>query len=319
MSDAMQEEGRPITLIVPTRNRCHTLAQVAESYYRQAGVNEIIFVDDAGSDDTAELVARLTRQHSGIRTLLITNPHRLGAAQSRNAGVAAASNDFVLFCDDDEHLQEGYAENCLRKLVEGNLAAISGRRIYLREGEAITHGLRRFGNGLRYARPFNAVICEYVNGAIFAGDIELPFTNAVILTRRSLLRHYPFDPYYAAGNGYREETDYQMNLYVHGHRIGVTNDCHSFHLPPSQIRKGGQTTKPLRRVFWSIYYTNYFFGKYYDAFAKRRGIATPRWVALLSFAGFALYREFLRPLAYPAAMRLSCWWRDRHGAELRQG
>jgi glycosyltransferase involved in cell wall biosynthesis len=319
MSDVTQKEGGAITLIVPTRNRCHTLAQVAESYYRQRGVSEIIFVDDAGSDGTGELVARLGRQHTDIRTQLITNPRRLGAAQSRNAGVTAATNEFVLFCDDDEHLQEGYAETCLRKLVEGNLAAISGRRIYLREGEAITHGLRRFGNGLRYAKPFNEVICEYVNGAIFAGDIELPFTNAVILTRRSLLQRYPFDPHYATGNGYREETDYQMNLYVHDHRIGVTNDCHSFHLPPSQIRKGGQTTKPLRRIYWSVYYTNYFFGKYYAAYAKRRGMATPRWLALVYFTGFALYREFLRPLAYPAALWLSCWWRDRHAAQLRQG
>src|SRR5258706_807431 len=225
----------------------------------------------------------------------------------------------MLVCGGDEHLQEGYAQTCLRKLLEGNPAAISGRRIYLHEGEAIAQGLRRFGNGLRYARPFNAVICEYVNGAIFAGDIELPITNAIILTRRSLLLRYPFDPYYAAGNGYREETDYQMNLYVHGHQIGVTNDCHSFHLPPSQVRKGGQTTRPLRRIFWSVYYTNYFFGKYYSAYAKRRGIATPRWLALLYFAGFAVYREFLRPFAYPAALRLSCWWRDRHAAQLRQG
>jgi glycosyltransferase involved in cell wall biosynthesis len=303
-----------ISLIVPTRNRCHTLKRVAESYYRQPGISEIIFVNDAGSDDTALLVASLAREHHDISTRVITNPRRLGAAQSRNTGVLAATNDYVLFCDDDEYLQDGYAETCLQKLLAGNLAAVSGRRIYLRDGETQAQGLRRFGIGLRFSRPFNPLICEYVNGAIFAGDIELPFTNAVILTRRSLLLRYPFDAFYARGNGYREETDYQMNLFVHGHRIGVTNDCHTFHLPASEIRTGGQAAHPLRRIYWSVYYTNYFFGKYYAAYARRQRLITPRWVAVGLFAGFALYREFLRPFAYPSALRLSCWWRDRRAA-----
>jgi glycosyltransferase involved in cell wall biosynthesis len=292
---------------------------VAESFYRQAAVSEIIFVDDAGSDDTKILVARLAREHAHILTKLIVNPSRLGAAQSRNAGVDAASNEYILFCDDDEYLQEDYAETCLRKLIAGDLGAVSGRRIYLLDGETQDQGLRRFGQGLRYARPFNEAICEYVNGAIFAGDIELPFTNAVILTRRSLLQRHPFDPYYARGNGYREETDYQMRLYIQGYRIGVTNDCHSFHLPPSEVRTGGQRSTRLRRIYWSIYYTNYFFGKYYAAYTRKQGRMTPRWAALMMFAVFAVYREFLRPFAYPPALRLSCWWRDRRAAALRQG
>lgn len=308
-----------ITLIVATRNRGHTLSRVAQSFYRQAGVNEIVFVDDAGADDTKLLVARLAKEHPSIATKLVANPSRLGAAQSRNAGVRVASNDYILFCDDDEYLQDGYAETCVKKLIAHDLGAISGRRIYLLKNETPDQGLRRFGNGLRYARPFNAAICEYVNGAIFMGDIELPFTNAVILTRRSLLERYPFDPYYSRGNGYREETDYQMNLYIHGHRIGVTNECHSFHLPLSQVRTGGQRSTHLQRIYWSIYYTNYFFRKYYRAYAAKQGMLTPRWAALMMFTVFAVYREYLRPFAYPPALKLSCWWRDRRAVALRQG
>ena len=308
-----------ISLIVPTRNRCHTLRRVAASYYRQAAVSEIIFVNDAGTDDSELLFAKLARENPNMSTRVITNAQRLGAAQSRNRGVEAATNEYVLFCDDDEYLEDGYGATCLKKLIQGDLGAVSGRRIYLLDGETPAQGLRRFGTGLRYARPCNTAICEYVNGAIFAGDIELPFTNAVILTRRELLQRYPFDARYCRGNGYREETDYQMNLYVQGHRIGVTNDCHSFHLPAAQVRTGGQAAKPLSRIFWSIYYTNYFFGKYYAAYARKRRLLTPRWGALAMFAGFAVYREFLRPVAYPSALRLSCWWRDRRAAQLRQG
>jgi len=293
-----------ITMVVPTRDRAHTLRQVAPSYFRQEGVSELIFVVDAGSDDTTSIIKDLAQQFPDVRTKIICNPIRLGASQSRNLGVAAATNDFILFCDDDEHLETNYARTCLRKLLESENGAVSGRRIYMLEHESPEEALRRFANGMRKTKPFRRLLCEYVNGAKFDGDIQLPFTNAVILTYRSLLMRFPFDPQYARGNGYREETDYQMNLFVHGYSILVTNEVHSIHLHASQIRRGGQVVPRWRRIYWSVHYTRYFYRKYYTAYAARVGLRLPRWVALAAFAGFAIYREYLRPLLYGPAMRV---------------
>ena len=261
-----------ISLIVPTRNRAHTLSRVAPSYFQQDDVDEVIFVDDAGEDDTAAVLARIAQAHPRVRYRLLRNAERLGASQSRNVGVRACHNQFVLFCDDDEFLEPGYARTCLDKLVRYGAAAVSGRRVYMCDGEAPEQALRRFGLGLRNAPPFHPLLCEYVNAARFEGDIRQPVTTAVILTRRDLLLRHPFDPHYARGNGYREETDYQMNLFVHGHDIWVTNDCHSIHLPMSQVRSGGQRTSAWRRVYWEVRYTRYFFAKYYDAYARRLGL-----------------------------------------------
>src|SRR6185437_15056742 len=293
-----------ITMVIPTRDRAHTLRQVAPSYFRQEGVSELVFVIDAGTDDTVAVVEGLARQFPEIRTKIVANPARVGASQSRNLGVAEAANDFILFCDDDEHLEPGYAQTCLQKLLESESAAVSGRRVYMLEGEGPEEAVRRFGNGMRKTRPFRRLLCEYVNGAEFDGDIGVPFTNAVILTYRSLLRRFPFDPHYARGNGYREETDYQMNLFVHEYPILVTNEVHSIHLHASQIRRGGQVVPRWRRIYWSVHYTRYFYRKYYAAYAARVGLRSPRWVALAAFAGFAVYREYLRPVLYRAAMRI---------------
>lgn len=292
-----------ITMVVPTRNRAYTLRLVAESYFRQELVNEIIFVDDAGDDNTADVVRVIGRAYPHVALKVLRNGSRQGASQSRNVGVAAASNELILFCDDDEYLEPGYAKTCLEKLEMHEAAAVSGRRIYLHEHETLADALCRFGNGLRRAPVFRTAICEYVNGAIFNGDIELPFTNAVILTRASLLRQYPFDGYYARGNGYREETDYQMNLFVNGHRIIVTNACHSFHLTAAQTRVGGQRTSPWVRLYWSIFYTRYFFSKYYDRYARRLGLKTPRWAALAAFAVFCTYRDLVRSRLHQAVLR----------------
>jgi glycosyltransferase involved in cell wall biosynthesis len=293
-----------ITLIVPTRNRAHTLRLVAPSYFDQDGVSELIFVSDAGDDDTPEVIAQIARQHPDKTAHVLRNETRLGASQSRNVGVAASTNEFILFCDDDEYLEAGYARILLQKLQAANAGAVSGRRIYLLPGENRTSALERFGCGIGTSKTFRPLICEYANGAKFTGDIVLPITNAIILTRKDLLQLFPYDGYYARGNGYREETDFQMNLFVHGFDIHVTNDCHSFHLPLSQVRTGGQRTSRLKRLYWSIFYTRYFFGKYYARYAGRLGLKSPRWVALLAFAIFAVYRETLRPVLHAVAMRM---------------
>jgi GT2 family glycosyltransferase len=229
---------------------------------------------------------------------------RLGASQSRNVGVAACTNDFVLFCDDDEYLEAGYARILLEKLQALKAGAVSGRRIYMEPGESGPQALERFGSGMRRAKPFRPLICEYVNAAKFSGDVAIPITNAIILTKKSLLQQFPFDGHYARGNGYREETDFQMNLFVNGFNIYVTNACHSFHLPLSQVRTGGQRARPLMRIYWSIYYTNYFFGKYYTRYAGRLGLKFPRWLALAAFSLFAAYRETLRPALRAVAMQV---------------
>jgi GT2 family glycosyltransferase len=293
-----------ITMVVPTRNRAHSLRLVAPSYYAQEKVTEIIFVIDAGADCTEAVIAEIARQHPLITTKIITNLNRLGASQSRNVGVQKVSNEFVLFCDDDEYLEMGYAQTCLRILLDRGAAAVSGRRVYMLDGETPEAALHRFGDGFRRGKPFRFTLCEYVNGAIFRGEIDVPFTNAIILTHLRLLLDFPFDPYYARGNGYREETDYQMNLFCRGYRILVTNNTHSIHLSAAQIRTGGQRTSHWSRVFWSVWYTGYFHRKYYASYAARVALRTPLWLALGMYFIFAIYREFLRPIAHRTALSI---------------
>jgi glycosyltransferase involved in cell wall biosynthesis len=287
-----------ITIIVPTRNRAHTLRLVAPSYFQQAQVSEIIFVSDAGTDDSAQVVEHIAAAYPHVRLRFITNATRQGASQSRNVGVSHATNEFILFCDDDESMQTDYAKICLEKLLGLNAGAVSGRRIYLDVGETPAVALKRFGHGMRVTGAFRKLICEYVNAAKFDGDLQLPITNAIILTRKSLLTKYPYDGHYARGNGYREESDFQMNLYVNGYDIWVTNDCHTFHLPMSAVRTGGQRTHSLVRIWWSIYYTRYFFAKYYAGYAKRVGLKAPRWLAVFSFGLFSIYRETFRVVLF---------------------
>ncbi len=286
-----------ITIVVPTRNRAFSLRVVAPSYFEQALVDEIIFVSDAGDDDTPELIAEMTQRYPAVRAEVVRNPKRLGASQSRNVGVGHARNDLILFCDDDEYLEPGYARTCLEKLEQLKAGAVSGRRIYMQTGDTPEGAVQRFGTGLRNTKPFRYLLCEMVNGAKFEGDLSVPHTNAVILTRRELLVKYPFDGHYARGNGYREETDYQMNLFVHDYPIYITNDVHSIHLPLSQVRSGGQRTQPFKKIYWSMFLHQLLFQEVLPGLRPaRRASRTP----VVCNAGFRGVRGLSRDLASAA-------------------
>jgi glycosyltransferase involved in cell wall biosynthesis len=301
-----------ITLVVPTRNRAHTLRLVAPSYFEQELVTELIFVDDCGDDDSHAVLHEIAAHYPDKKMQVVRNPQRIGASQSRNVGVAHSQHEYILFCDDDEYLEPGYARTCLNKIQTLDVGAVSGRRVYMQPGETQLDALRRFQQGVWKGKPFRPIVCEYVNGAVFEGDVFLPFTNAIILTRKELLQRFPFDGYYNQGNGYREETDYQMNLFVNDYRICVTNECHSLHLPMSQVRVGGQRTSAAKRVYWSVFYTRYFFDKYYDRYAAKLGLRTPQWAALGAFTAYAVYRETLRvPLYAGASWAISAYRKKR--------
>jgi hypothetical protein len=51
----------------------------------------------------------------------------------------------------------------------------------------------------------------------------------------------------------------------------MTNDTHSVHLHPSEVQRGGQRVRNLAKLYWSLYYTSYFFKKYYKPIMERNG------------------------------------------------
>lgn len=291
-----------ISLIVPTRNRAYTLRLVLPSHFAQDGVDEIILVDDAGDDETAEVVRAVAQDHPETAVRIVRHERRMGAARSRQDGAAAARNRFVLFCDDDEYLEPGYAAECLRLLRERKAGAVSGRRVYMLGGETRGEALARFGDGMRSTPPFDYALCETINGARFTGVREMPITNSNILTRRSLVLRLGFDPHYAAGNGYREESDFQMRIFLSGLPVLASNDIHSVHLPIAQVRSGGQRVHRWRKFLWSVRYNGYFLDKHYRAYARRVGLDQPLWIAKLRGIAYFAWRNFLRPPLYRIAM-----------------
>jgi glycosyltransferase involved in cell wall biosynthesis len=86
-----------LSVVIPTWNRAQLVCDAIDSALNQGDV-EVIVVDDASSDNTAELVTRIYDD----RVRLIRLSHRSGAGAARNAGAAAASGEFIGFLDSDD-------------------------------------------------------------------------------------------------------------------------------------------------------------------------------------------------------------------------
>ena len=84
-------DGPLVTVIVPAFNAASTIANALTSLLAQSWRNlEIIVVDDASTDHTAEVVESIHDQ----RITLLRQPTNLGAYAARNRALAAASGDY---------------------------------------------------------------------------------------------------------------------------------------------------------------------------------------------------------------------------------
>ena len=90
-----------LSVVVPARNRLPLLRYLLASLEAQEAPpadHELVVVDDASSDGT---VAWLTEQQPGCSLTVVPLPVQVGRARARNAGLAAAGGDVVLFLDAD--------------------------------------------------------------------------------------------------------------------------------------------------------------------------------------------------------------------------
>jgi glycosyltransferase involved in cell wall biosynthesis len=234
---------------------------------------------------------------------MLANERQSGAAFSRNRGARAATNSYILFCDDDEFLEPGYAKVCLEKLQASGAAAVSGRRVIKLPQETPEEAVQRFADGMTNGKPFNRLICEFNPEARFTGDLKMPLTNSVILTTKALLEEYGFDAHYIRGSCFREESDFQMNLFTSGRDILVTNAVHSIHLHRTECAQGGARRSRFSRYYWALLYNRYFYDKYYARYAERVGLRLPRWAADALFAVYQLYFLFIKPVVRIALNR----------------
>ncbi len=105
-----------LTIMIPTYNSASTIGDllwsIIEDSQSPKAENikvQILVVDDGSTDDTLDIVRKLTQQFPENVTL-IKNKHG-GASAARNTGIKNAQGDYILFFDSDDEWQVGFFEN----------------------------------------------------------------------------------------------------------------------------------------------------------------------------------------------------------------
>ena len=268
-----------VSVIIPTYNRVERLHEVIHSYINQENVSELIIINDGSSEDYSFIITKIRElcNNKGIKFIYKELNQRCGAPAARNIGIGLATWDFFLFSDDDIILGEDCIKIFIDKTIKYNADIIGGRLIWIREGESCESALERF-NKMK-GNILNLKILEGNFGIDCKKDIEIPFVGIPFLWKRNLFdKGVRFYTEYK-GNGYREETDPQIEVVKAGGKIIFTPDIICWHLPHS--KKGGQWRKGiLWKEFWTIYCNWIFLRRHSNFFKEQYGI-TPLYSQFL--------------------------------------
>lgn len=107
-----------VSIIITTNSRPALLRRAIESARASARNVEIVVVDDASSDETAQICGSI----SGINYVRVERNQ--GVAGARNVGLIASSGEYVCFLDDDDVRLPGSIDQQVRILDQAPEAAL---------------------------------------------------------------------------------------------------------------------------------------------------------------------------------------------------
>ncbi|MEX2287761.1 MAG: glycosyltransferase [Planctomycetaceae bacterium] len=116
-----------VSIMVCSRNRAEALAEALKSLtaLETAGFDyEIVVVDNASTDHTAEVVAS-TAQRSTVPVRYVREP-RAGIAFARNCGVKTSRGEWIAFFDDDQWADPRWLVELLAMAKAKNVRGVGG-------------------------------------------------------------------------------------------------------------------------------------------------------------------------------------------------
>lgn len=112
---ARPEPEDNVTVVIPCHNYSKTLHRAVDSVLVQTHKNtEVIIVDDSSTDDTESLGTKLAKQHQNVKYMRVEVKN---VALARNAGVYAATGNYVVPLDADDWLEPKFIERVLEPLL----------------------------------------------------------------------------------------------------------------------------------------------------------------------------------------------------------
>ena len=259
---------KEVSIIIPTYNRSKTLRIVIDSYLEQESLQELIVIDDHSKDNYSNLNEYISKkcEKKGIKYIYIKNNKNLGAARTRNVGIESASGKYILWGEDDAFISKHYLKklmtiNSEKKIVLGSIYYNINK-----EASNIEEEKRKQTNVEK--ELFNYKTLEGYYRLKIKNQKKIPFGHALILVPRVAYTNIKYYDY--KGNGYREESDAQVQMLKEGYTIAYLSDAECYHLDRNQIEEnsGQHQSNIFKYEFYKVL-NNWIFLKRHFNFLKK--------------------------------------------------
>jgi succinoglycan biosynthesis protein ExoO len=107
-----------VSVIIPTYNARAFAGRAIESALEQRCDLELLVIDDASQDGTAEVIDRAYRKSGRLRLLRLDR--NCGPARARNVGIAAARGEWIALLDADDAWRPHRLERLLAKAADAD-------------------------------------------------------------------------------------------------------------------------------------------------------------------------------------------------------
>lgn len=284
-----------ISIIIPTYEREAVLESVIYTYLKQKHVKQLIILDDASKCKYKSVIDICSRECKcrNIEFVYYKNAQNKGAAYCRNKGLELATEEYILWGEDDLYLDDNYTDILLSKIDKSK--AICGTIIYDVDIKKSNDELQKIiAEQQEKDRPlFDFTLLEGYYRKKVEHDQEIPFGHAILLVPKSAYENVVYYEGYTC-NGYREESDAQVQMLESGYSIFYTSDTKCFHLKREKTDKGGQHSQNfITYQYYKIRNNNIFINRHYPVLEKKFHVRG-KFYLKFCFASRVVYETFLK-------------------------
>lgn len=117
-----------VSIVIPIYNTAAFLGHCLDSLIAQTFVDwEAVLVDDASTDNSAEIAAEYCKKDSRFR--LIRQECNKGQSAARNLGMTEINGEYLAFVDSDDRLQPDYLKTLISQIGDADLLQTGYKRV----------------------------------------------------------------------------------------------------------------------------------------------------------------------------------------------
>jgi len=280
-----------VTLIIPNYNGSEYLKKFLRTVFNtRYPLLEIIFVDDGSTDDSVDIVKKMSENN--LRLRVIKHGENLGLAYARNTGIKAAKGDIIAFLDNDIEVDPEWLIELVKVLQNNEKIGVAMSKTY---DMKCRNRLQSFGQLIvPYIGWTISIGYGIKDGQVFENVREVyACLNAVAIKREVFEKIGLID----TNMTYLwEDIDFEYRVWLAGYKEVVVPASKVFHYAkPPRKREITYKWNQFRKDFLSKNFL-YFMLKNYEV------------KSLVRFLLVALFIHLLRAIDNLVRGETSCFW-----------